>query len=596
MVTVKIIGGLGNQMFCIGYGLVVAQYLQQPITVDISDFYQGYFRKYLLDYFNLPKMARIWYMPSFPSFAETMNVPKELQNEYDLILNVDEVKTREELLEKVGGYSNVYLYGYGGSHLFCQDDLKLLKEYFEPKYDDLLLKQFDELLEKNENTVAVHIRRTDFISLGWSSDDALYFYKASINYFRTNYPDVHFYLFSDDIVWVKEHFSKEIDCTCFDSFGGEVQSLYDWICMTRCKHHVVTNGSTYSKWSCLLGKASEGIVLCQESGKGEQYDKYAYSNLDVIFWNKEDIFRYLLEADDVNETRVATEECFDINSIEQYLYDNESEAALKIINSMSLDQIKTNIEEKREYIVELKAVAYLQMGLFELAGDIYEMLLKKQNNKVDYLYNYAVALLMGNNRLEALCYAGMVKLLNRESDIDTIVVPENDEEKRIYDLFSSGKVNQIRNVNLVFMTAYATKSINKFFISMELLMKNLGFNVKLWRLGIENIEDLQSMFSCEGESIILTNMYETCISDAGFPILFYVPSCRNDIDAYYYNQYDDNKVKAINEKVNSRIESGRCDSVCMGISKQAIYTWNTCVNSDDVVWGIVRILESLVIQ
>lgn len=55
----------------------------------------------------------------------------------------------------------------------------------------------------NSKSVAVHIRRGDYVKLGWASDADYYFQK--IQEVLKFYPDASFYVFSDDIPWCRQN-------------------------------------------------------------------------------------------------------------------------------------------------------------------------------------------------------------------------------------------------------------------------------------------------------------------------------------------------------------------------------------------------------
>lgn len=53
----------------------------------------------------------------------------------------------------------------------------------------------------NSKSVAVHIRRGDYVTIGWASD--VDFYREKIKEVLASYPNASFYIFSDDVPWCK---------------------------------------------------------------------------------------------------------------------------------------------------------------------------------------------------------------------------------------------------------------------------------------------------------------------------------------------------------------------------------------------------------
>lgn len=50
--------------------------------------------------------------------------------------------------------------------------------------------------------MAVHVRRGDFVTLGWQDD--VNFYYAAIEFIKDSHPDAEFYFFSNDLSWTKQ--------------------------------------------------------------------------------------------------------------------------------------------------------------------------------------------------------------------------------------------------------------------------------------------------------------------------------------------------------------------------------------------------------
>ncbi len=103
--------------------------------------------------------------------------------------------------------------------------------------------------EPQENSVGVHIRRGDYLDpenagmFGGICTDA--YYETAINYVREQLPDAHFYMFSDDPAYLKEHF-QGAEYTIVDWNRG-ADSFFDCELMSRCRANICAN-STFSFW------------------------------------------------------------------------------------------------------------------------------------------------------------------------------------------------------------------------------------------------------------------------------------------------------------------------------------------------------------
>lgn len=99
------------------------------------------------------------------------------------------------------------------------------------------------------NSVSVHIRRGDYLN---PENKAMFgnictpaYYRKALEVMREKMPDVHFYIFSDDIPYVRKELKGE-DFTIVDINHGK-DNFYDMWLMSQCKHNICAN-STFSFW------------------------------------------------------------------------------------------------------------------------------------------------------------------------------------------------------------------------------------------------------------------------------------------------------------------------------------------------------------
>jgi len=119
------------------------------------------------------------------------------------------------------------------------------------------------LVEKLQSTssVSLHIRRGDYYSNDYAGThsvlDTLAYYRNAINYIRERVTSPEFFVFSDDIPWVKEHLPLA-DATYVDQNRGD-RSFLDMYLMTLCRHNITAN-STFSWWGAWLNTNAGKIV------------------------------------------------------------------------------------------------------------------------------------------------------------------------------------------------------------------------------------------------------------------------------------------------------------------------------------------------
>lgn len=111
-------------------------------------------------------------------------------------------------------------------------------------------------------SVGVHIRRGDFVTLGWLVDSS--YYKESLSQMRLIFRKPEFYIFSDDLAWCKENqdtlgFVQSDDIVFVDGNRGS-ESFRDMQLMTMCKNLVIAN-SSFSYLAGLLNQTPNKLIL-----------------------------------------------------------------------------------------------------------------------------------------------------------------------------------------------------------------------------------------------------------------------------------------------------------------------------------------------
>ena len=121
------------------------------------------------------------------------------------------------------------------------------------------------------NSVSVHVRRGDYLKpenaemFGNICTDA--YYEAAINLMKEKVEDAHFYIFSDDVDYVREKYVGE-EYSIVDLNHGK-DSFYDMWLMINCNHNICAN-STFSFWGARLGKYADKIKIRPTIHKNSQ--------------------------------------------------------------------------------------------------------------------------------------------------------------------------------------------------------------------------------------------------------------------------------------------------------------------------------------
>lgn len=113
------------------------------------------------------------------------------------------------------------------------------------------------------NAVSLHVRRGDYLSnpytLSVHGVCSLEYYARAIRYIVERVPDPVFFVFSDDLDWVKNTLQLEHPCHFVDHNQGS-ESYNDMRLMSLCSHHILAN-SSFSWWGAWLNPSDSKIVV-----------------------------------------------------------------------------------------------------------------------------------------------------------------------------------------------------------------------------------------------------------------------------------------------------------------------------------------------
>src|SRR3989344_317166 len=261
MIIIKLNGGLGNQMFQYSLGRKLSLKNNDALKLDLSDFTKDNPRSYGLGHFNI--------IENFASDEDINKIKKS--GVWKLIDKLKPYYKRSVI--KYKGYDfdpnilklsgNFYLDGYWQSEKYFQDIENIIrkevaiKNPIENKYADLISQI------KNTNSVSIHIRRGDYItnkkfSKVYNLLDEKYYQKA-VRFIAEKINDPYFFIFSDDINWVKQNLNIPYP-KIFVSGENEIKNYEELILMSFCKHNIIAN-SSFSWWGAWLNKNADKIVI-----------------------------------------------------------------------------------------------------------------------------------------------------------------------------------------------------------------------------------------------------------------------------------------------------------------------------------------------
>ncbi len=280
MIVSNIIGGLGNQMFQYAAGRALSLERNESLHLDITGFnnyrlHQGFELSQIfvcpveiaskteirdiLGWQYLPGIKRVLARPSMEVFRRNGFVVEPHFHYWPEINQVPQ---------------NCYLAGYWQSEEYFQAHASKIRADFTFKLPmtDINAKLAEQIAQVN--AVSLHVRRGDYVNIAKNksiySECSLDYYKTAISYISKQVANPHFFIFSDDIAWVKDNLKIGMPCHYVDHNQNE-ESFNDMRLMSLCQHHIIAN-SSFSWWGAWLNPSANKIVIAPKHWFAHQAD------------------------------------------------------------------------------------------------------------------------------------------------------------------------------------------------------------------------------------------------------------------------------------------------------------------------------------
>ena len=253
MIIIKFLGGLGNQMFL--YGLYYTFSKKGIETkIDLSHFE----KEKNHNGFEIEKIFSL--KLKYSTRAQNLLFSKTTK----LLYWIGKHPYKENFTDqytynpKVSEVRFGYLKGYWQSEKYFSDfSVGLSNEFKFPALTDEKNKKLsDEIIETS--SVSIHIRRGDYLLSGRNFALDLNYYNEAIKYIQQRVTNPVFYVFSDDMQWVRENFDDQTFVAIDWNQGNN--SYLDMQLMSLCKHNIIAN-SSFSWWGAWLNPNPDKIVI-----------------------------------------------------------------------------------------------------------------------------------------------------------------------------------------------------------------------------------------------------------------------------------------------------------------------------------------------
>jgi hypothetical protein len=283
MIISRLIGGLGNQMFQYAFGRSLSLELKTELRLDLSCFkdYKLHNGFVLGKAFNLPiVVANVEDMKSVLKWQNSRIVRSLLRMNC-----LSALRNESYILEKSFTFhpyifnqnSNYYLHGYWQSE-------KYFVKYAEQIKTDFTFQEFSDSINRsiknhinNSMSISIHVRRGDYIS-DFNANKIhgvvpVNFYISAMEYISSRVDSPEFFIFSDDIDWVKREFKNLNYKFHYILNNQEQRSFFDMALMSYCKHNIIAN-SSFSWWGAWLNNNSTKMVICPKGWFAADIDTF----------------------------------------------------------------------------------------------------------------------------------------------------------------------------------------------------------------------------------------------------------------------------------------------------------------------------------
>lgn len=262
MIIVNIYGGLGNQLFQYAAGRHLAEKHHTTLKLDIENFKTDRRRQYALHHFNIKEnfcgSLDKGVIKAKERIRKLLN--KERKTAAQAIYKEQDLNFDQNVLA-LG--NNVYLDGYWGSENYFKSIENIIRHEFTVAGPPAGLNETCLQKIKSVNSVAIHVRRGDYVSV--KETNAVHgvcnisYYREAIELLSGRVSDPYFFIFSDDMPWVKENLVINKFPVEHVEHNSEL-AHEDLRLMYSCRHNIVAN-SSFSWWGAWLNNNPDKIVI-----------------------------------------------------------------------------------------------------------------------------------------------------------------------------------------------------------------------------------------------------------------------------------------------------------------------------------------------
>jgi hypothetical protein len=252
MIIVRIQGGLGNQMFQYAYAKAL-EFNGNKVKIDISNAtISSKLDEYCIDL----DVASDDEIKELFSKNKLLNLIHKIKKD---VVKEKSLSFDKNLLD-VNGHK--YIYGYFQSEQYFLNIKNIILKQFQIKQNlSNYTQQIKKLIKNTKNTCTIHIRRGDYITNKNANKIhgtcSLEYYFNAIKLINEKINNANYFIFSDDIKWIKENINIK-NATYIDD--NKRIPHEDILLMSLCEHNIIAN-SSFSWWGSWMNQNENKIII-----------------------------------------------------------------------------------------------------------------------------------------------------------------------------------------------------------------------------------------------------------------------------------------------------------------------------------------------
>lgn len=267
MIIIKACGGLGNQLFQYAAGRSLAHKRGVELVLDLSWFEHrpssNTVREFELARYEIQARKpnayeRLWLKLHQGRFLSRMPIlPRRWRHFREATFAFD-----SKVLDVP---NNTYLDGYWQSYKYFSDIAQLIRTELTPKavLGDMDRAVATAISHANSQAVSLHVRRGDYVTNPAAAKThglcGKSYYEHAVKTVILSLKEPHFFVFSDDMEWVRGNLALPGKVTYVEHNGTE-SAFQDLRLMSLCDHHIIAN-SSFSWWGAWLRGNEHGVVI-----------------------------------------------------------------------------------------------------------------------------------------------------------------------------------------------------------------------------------------------------------------------------------------------------------------------------------------------